>query len=95
MPQRSDFGGEVYLTATFDPASVGAATTSEQDVTVAGVRATDKLVQIEPPATLNAGLGVVGGRVKAANTITVRIMNATAGALDAASATWGFVIGRL
>lgn len=91
---RTDFGGEFYVDVTFDPASVATVTTSEQAVTVPGVLATDICCAVIPPATLNAGLGVVGWRVSAANQVTVRIMNTTAGALDAVSGTWRFIIGR-
>jgi hypothetical protein len=92
--QRTTFGGAFYVDVTYDPASVSTVTTAEQDVTVPGVRATDVLLYVQPPAALNAGLGVVGGRVKQANTVTIRIMNTTAGSLDAASGTWRFVFGR-
>lgn len=92
--QRADFGGSFYVDVTFDPASVATVTSSEQDVTVTGVLATDVCLAVIPPVALNAGLLVGFGRVKSANTVTVRLLNTTAGALDAASGTWRFVIGR-
>lgn len=93
--QRTTCGGVFYRTATFDPASVATITTAEQDVTVLDVRATDIVLSVSPPAALNAGLGVVGARVKSANTITVRLINTTAAAIDAGSGTWTFAICRL
>lgn len=92
--QKFDGLGIYYRTATFDPASVATVTTSEQDVTVADVLATDHCLAAIPPVALNAGLGVVAARVKSAGVITVRLMNTTAGALDAASGTWTFVLAR-
>lgn len=92
--QKQDGLAVFYRTATFDPASVAANITAEQDVTVADVMATDIALAAIPPVALNAGLGVVAVRVKALNTVTVRISNCTAGALDAASGTWTFAICR-
>lgn len=73
--------------ATVDFPSISANTTGELAVTVPGVLATDHYVGCEIASTLNAGLGVVGGYVSAANTVTLRVMNTTAGALNPASAT--------
>lgn len=92
--QRADFGGSFYVDVTFDPASVALSTSAEQNVTVPGVLATDVCLAVIPPAALNAGLSVSFGRVTAAATVAVRLVNVTAGALDAASGVWRFVIGR-
>lgn len=45
-----------------------------------------------PPSTLNAGLYVRKARVSAADEITLTIRNETAGAIDAAAATWTFFL---
>lgn len=91
---RSDFGGLFYTSVTHDPASLATLTAVDTAVTVAGLLTTDVVVAVIPPAALNAGLSIQSARVTAANTLTYRMYNSTAGALDAASGTWGFVIGR-
>lgn len=77
-------------TATLDFGSIAAVTGLELTITVAGAAAGDA-VALAPPATMTAGL-VWSGRVSAANTVTVRVSNITAGALDPASATWGAAV---
>lgn len=61
------------------PGSVAAATVAEQTFAVAGLRTTDK-VFVDPPAIGNA-TGLAGSRVSAADTLAVRFVNPTAGAL--------------
>jgi len=74
----------VKYTPTIDPASVAANTTAEQTFTVTGLTTVDiVLCVIKPTAT--AGLGIVGFRVSAANTLAITYVNATAAGIDAAS----------
>lgn len=91
---RSDFGGIFTQAVTYDPASLATLTIVDNAITVPGVLSTDWVVAVVPPATLNAGLSVQSARVTANNTVSVRMYNSTAGALDAASGTWTFIIGR-
>lgn len=85
----STIGGNVLAMGVFtiniNVASVAAAISAEQTFTAPGVRLGD-VVWVNTPAigtaALNAGLGVVGARVTAADTIGLRFINATAGALD-------------
>lgn len=80
------------ITATVDLASVAANTTAEQDITVTGVEATDELLNVVKPA-VQAGIGIVGARVKAANTIALTLVNATAAPVDDASEEgWKFIL---
>jgi hypothetical protein len=73
-------GGVVSTYATSQtPVSVAANTTAEQSITVNNVLSTD-LVIINKP-TSQAGLGLVSGRVSAANTVKLTFANATAAAL--------------
>lgn len=74
---------------TFDPASIAAATTAEQTVTVPGVKTTDAVFVSKP--TLTAGVGIAGARVSAADTVAITFINATAGALDPGSESYTFV----
>lgn len=77
----------LFASAALDFPSVAAAGQQELTITVTGAAVGDA-VMLAPPATLTAGL-VATARVSAANTVTVRLSNITAGALDPASATWG------
>lgn len=90
-------GGNVFaicaVNVTIDIASVAAATTAEQTFTVQGTLPGD-FVLVSPASTLNAGLGIVNARVAAVNTVTLRIINATAGALDPASAVVSLLVFR-
>ena len=61
------------------PASVAAAVVAEQTFTVTGLTTADKVV-VNPPAIGNA-TGIAGARVSAANTLAIRFVNPTAGAL--------------
>lgn len=89
----STIGGNVLamgvFTLTIDVASVAANISAEQTFTAPGVLPGD-VVFVNPPgvgtALLNAGLGVTGSRVTAANTIGLRFSNNTAGALDPSAA---------
>ena len=61
-------------------ASVAANTTAEQTFTVSGLVATDIAISANKPS-LSAGLGIVGTRVSAANTLAIQFVNATASAI--------------
>lgn len=65
---------------TLSPAEVAINTTAEQTFTVPGIRATDVLLNITKP-TAQAGLGIVGYRVTAADTIGITFANVTGGAI--------------
>lgn len=65
----------LQLSASLTPASVAAATTVEQNFTVAGVQPGMALAVSKP--TLQAGLMVTGARVVAANTVAISFMNVT------------------
>lgn len=67
---------EWVLAVTLSPTSVANATSAEQTFTLTGARLGD-MVTINKP-TAQAGLGIVGSRVTAADTIGITFMNATA-----------------
>lgn len=71
------------MEVTLDPASVAANTTAEQDFTVKGLT-TDMMVDVNKPS-LTAGVGIVNARVKAADTLAITFVNATASGVDPAS----------
>lgn len=70
---------DVLLGVTISPAAVAANTTAEQTFTVTGLQVGD-VVSVNKP-TAQAGLGVVGARVSAANTLAITFSNNTAGSL--------------
>ncbi|GII87066.1 hypothetical protein Ssi03_50560 [Sphaerisporangium siamense] len=73
-------------TATLDFASISAGAIGTHTVTVTGAAAGDK-VALGPPAAIEAGL-IWCAYVSAANTVTIRLLNTTGGAVDPASASW-------
>lgn len=79
-------------TATYDPASLGAVAARDDAITVTGVAATDIVVGWQAAPALTAGLSIQEVRVSGANTITVRLNNASAGSIDGASGTWTFYV---
>lgn len=72
--------------AALDFPNIVAQTGAELTITVAGAAVGDT-VELGPPAALEAGLAATG-YVSAANTVTVRLLNVTAGAINPASASW-------
>jgi len=76
--------------ATLDFASIAAAASADLTITIAGA-AVNNAVTLGLPAAPTAGL-VFQGFVSAADTVTVRATNITAGAVDAASATYSAVV---
>lgn len=77
----------LFASASLNFPSVAAAGQQELTITVTGAAVGDAVV-LAPPAAPEAGL-VWGGRVSAANTVTVRASNITAAPVDPAAATWG------
>lgn len=73
-------------TPTLTPASVAAGVVVEQTFTVTGLLTTDT-VYVNPPATAN-NVGIAGVRVSAADTLAIRFVNPTAGALTPTSGTY-------
>lgn len=79
---------KLYSTS-ITPSSVAANTSAEQTFTVTGVTTSDR-VFINPPASMGDGLGIVGIRVSAADTVAIRFANFTAGSLTPVSGTYQF-----
>ncbi len=65
------------LLATFSPAAVAANTTAEQTFTLDNLNVNDVILSVNKP-TAQAGLGIVGMRVSAANTLGITFSNNTA-----------------
>lgn len=67
-----------YQATVGTQAAVNTITSMERDITVTGVETTDILLSVVKP-TFQAGLGIVGARIKSANTVAITYMNPTAG----------------
>lgn len=80
------------LQATVDLGSVAANTSEEETATVTGVKSGDIVVVRKP--TLEAGIVIADARVSADDTVTMQVINSTAGAIDAASETMDFIVFR-
>jgi hypothetical protein len=97
MP-ATEFAGTTYssvfkFSATVDPANHTAVASVDTTVTNALVKAGDTVLAV-PPATLEAGIVVQGCHTVADGSFKLRTTNASAGAIDPASATWTFVVLR-
>lgn len=76
----------------FGNAAVGSGTFASVDVTVPGVALGDIVMGVSLGVdTVDA---VIGGAVTAANTVTLTLLNNSAGAIDLASTTAKFVVAR-
>lgn len=82
----------VKETVDFANAATGSGTFASVDVTVPGVALGDAVGFIA--AGLDTVDAVIGGAVTAANTVTLTLLNNTAGAVDLASTTVKFMVGR-
>lgn len=81
------------ITATITPTSVAAQTTAEQTFTVNGIESSDIILVLSKP-TNTAGIGVIGKRVTAANTVAIDFINVTAAPIVPPSETYTFVLIR-
>lgn len=75
----------VVYSQALSPSIVAANTTAEQTFTVTGVTTADKIIAINKP-TAQAGLGIVGMRASAANTVAITFSNNTAAGITPTAA---------
>lgn len=95
MIPRGNINELQIVSVALTPSAVGANTTAQQTFTVAGVKVGDVVVAVENPSH-QAGLGIVGARVTAADTVGITFSNNTgAGITPTAGETYDFVIARL
>ena len=84
--------GKVLVgTVDVNPASLATLTSGETTVTITGAAVGD-IVVMNVPASLETGLAFSGARVSAADTVAVRLTNVTAGSVDGANRTWGYML---
>ena len=82
----------VTETVNFANAATGSGTFASVDVTVPNVALGDIVMGVSMGVdTID---GVVGGAVTTANVVTLTLMNNSAGAIDLASTTCKFIVGR-
>lgn len=91
-------GGNVaglgVVSVTLSPAEVAANTTAEQTFTVPGLATNDVILGVTKPTT-QAGLGIVGHRISAANTLAITFSNNTASPITpTASQTYLIAVAR-
>lgn len=77
----------------FADAATGSGTFASVDVTVPGVALGDILVGF-PAVGVDTVDAVIGGAVTAANTVTLTLLNNSAGAINLAATTGKFIVGR-
>mgnify|MGYP000678055056 CR=1 FL=1 len=78
--------------AALNPASMLTDAVSSLAVTVTGVAATDICLAVQAAAALEAGLVIQSARVTGVDTVTVELLNTSAGTVDGASATADFYV---
>ena len=82
----------VTETVDFANAATGSGTFASVDVTVPNVALGDIVLGVS--AGVDTVDGVIAGAVTAANTVTLTLLNNSAGAINLASTTCKFVVGR-
>lgn len=75
-----------------DLGSVAANTSEEETATVPGVKIGD--IVFVSDSALSAGQVIANARVSAADTVTMQVINTTAGAIDATARTMNFFVIR-
>lgn len=95
MIPRGNINELQIVSVALTPSAVSANTTAQQTFTVTGVKVGDVVVAVEKPSH-QAGLGIVGARVTAADTVGITFSNNTgAGITPTAGETYDFVVARL
>lgn len=97
--QPQDAGQIVTYQQTVTPATVAQLTAAEKTMTIGttagnGVLTTDFVAAINKPAAFQAGLGIHGGRVSAANTVAAVFSNTTGATLTPTNQNYNVVIVR-
>jgi hypothetical protein len=79
-------------TVSVNPASLANGAEADTSVTITGA-VTGAVVVMNPPAAgLTAGIDCCGAWVSAANTVKIRLRNASGGTVDEAAGTWSYII---
>lgn len=81
-------------TVAVDLASLATVTAADKDITITGAAVGDTVIIQPPAADMTAGLLVCQAWVAAADTVTVRVYNASGDTIDEASANWVYLLIR-
>jgi len=81
-------------TVSVDPASLADAAEADTSITITGAALGDTVILNPPAAGLTAGILICGAWVSAANTVKVRLANASGGTVDEAAGTWSYCLIR-
>ncbi len=81
-------------TVAVNLASLATVTAADLDVTITGAAVGDSVIIQPPAADMTAGLLVCQAWVAAADTVTIRVYNASGSTIDEASATWIYTLIR-
>ena len=97
MP-ATEFAGTTYsstftFAVTLDLANHTAVSSVDTDVAGSLIKVGDVVIAV-PPATLEAGIAVQGTHTVASGSFKLRTTNASAGAVNPASASWTFLVLR-
>ena len=97
MP-ATEFAGTTYtsmfaFSATLDLADHTAVASVDTTVASALVKSGDVVIAV-PPAALEAGISIQGTHTVASGSFKLRTTNASAGAINPASASWTFLVLR-
>lgn len=86
--------GLYYIQTTITPVAVAGATSPVvQTFTVNGLKASDNIIDVDPPTDV-AGIGVIGGYATAANTLGIKFINPTAGSLTPSAGVYTLTVLR-
>jgi hypothetical protein len=85
---------DILMQSALTPSAVSANTSAEQTFTVTGLAVGDVVTGVNKPTT-QAGIGIVGYRISAANTLAITFANFTAGSITPTAAeVYSFKISR-
>ena len=83
------------FTASVTPVAAATIKAEEQDLTIPGVKVGDIVVAFKAPTAFYAlNVGVGGMRVSAADTVSVKFVNPTAGSVTPSAGDWTFTVLR-
>lgn len=90
---RGNCSGVILIGPTLTPVAVATITTAEQTFTVPGLQLSDFVI-VNPAVAQTAGVGIVGARVSAVNTLAVTFDNPTAGSVTPVAGVYQIAIFR-
>ena len=90
---RGNISYDFIVAPSITPVAVATVTCAEQNFTVQGLQVGDS-VALSSNTAQTAGVGIVGARVSAANTLTVAFVNPTAGSVTPVAGIYTINVSR-